>query len=321
MPEENTGDQDKKDGQQPQGSVAQRAPVPPAPPPVIPPPPPPVGSSNADSGSPADSQRAGDVQPSEKELKFFEKETLRINQEAVAIGRNTARLAFWGVVIAALTGFFFYAQLQYMSDQTQILASQSKSAAAGAAMDELNTRKQLILAQDQFQIAKESFDVQFRPWLTVEDIKPIKAWQSDTWISLDVTLRNYGLTPANKVAFAFELRGEPVTGRIALMFKSVCEKSDAKFAQSKFLGNATSVFPGSVQVSPFSQTIAQFYPPGSHQDADLVGCVTYMGSGTNSKPYRTRLIFQTIWGKGQSPMKGIPISATTSFKLKYTEAE
>jgi hypothetical protein len=65
------------------------------------------------------------------------------------------RLAIIGVGIATITAALFYVQLNEMTKQTQILASQSEGANAGALMDEMNTRKQLAIAQDQAKAAQD----------------------------------------------------------------------------------------------------------------------------------------------------------------------
>src|SRR5580700_1777464 len=59
------------------------------------------------------------------------------------------KIAIIGLGIAIITAALFYVQLNEMTKQTQILASQSESATAGSLMDEMNTRKQLAIAQQQ----------------------------------------------------------------------------------------------------------------------------------------------------------------------------
>lgn len=67
--------------------------------------------------------------------------------------RALIRLTALGIVLAVATGAIFYAQLKWIAAQTLIMQSQSEGANAGALMDEMNTRKQLALGQQQADAA------------------------------------------------------------------------------------------------------------------------------------------------------------------------
>jgi hypothetical protein len=111
-----------------------------------------------------------------------ETQTLEFTRENINISRNSFRLAVFGLTVAVLAAILVAAQIRETADQIQIMAAQSESAAAGAANDELNTRKQLAIAQkqadaakkslaslnDQLTVMKESVELTDRPWITVE---------------------------------------------------------------------------------------------------------------------------------------------------------
>jgi hypothetical protein len=66
------------------------------------------------------------------------------------------KIAIVGIALAAVSAALFYVQLNEMTKQTQILASQNESAAAGGLMDQMNTRKQIAIAQEQAKAAQDS---------------------------------------------------------------------------------------------------------------------------------------------------------------------
>ena len=83
------------------------------------------------------------------DLKPFEVQTLTISRETLAISRRTYWITIFAFLAAAAAAVFVGVQVFEMTKQTQILASQSEGANAGALMDEMNTRKQLGILQQQ----------------------------------------------------------------------------------------------------------------------------------------------------------------------------
>ncbi len=79
------------------------------------------------------------------ELKPFEQQTLDIS-------RRTYRLTVVAALIAFGAAIFVGVQVEEMTNQTQILASQTESASAGSLMDGMNTRKQLAIAQQEVDV-------------------------------------------------------------------------------------------------------------------------------------------------------------------------
>jgi hypothetical protein len=146
------------------------------------------------------------------DLEPFEEQTLTIARETLAISRRTYHIAIFGFLAALAAACFIGVQVAEMTDQTQILASQSESAAAGAAMGEINTRRQLDIAQQQANAAKDSVKAiqrqmrqDQRPWIKV-NLGDSDASEKITWLTqvggpLNVPIRftNTGKTAAKHV--------------------------------------------------------------------------------------------------------------------------
>jgi hypothetical protein len=126
--------------------------------------------------------------------------------------RKMVLLTIIGIGLAAITAALFYVQLREMTSQTQILASQSEGANSGALMDEMNTRKQLSIvqeqadaaqkqgkaAQDQVETLRHNFIKEQQPylWFTNETaILDWTEWEGGT-ASWTYHITNYGKSPA-----------------------------------------------------------------------------------------------------------------------------
>lgn len=119
------------------------------------------------------------------------------------------KIAIIGVGLATITAALFWVQLYEMTKQTQILASQSEGANAGALMDEMNTRKQLDIAQVQAKAAQDSVRTMRqqmllgqRPWVSITKAAPHQTFvfqvgQSIRW---DIAYVNSGRSPAIRMA-------------------------------------------------------------------------------------------------------------------------
>jgi len=66
------------------------------------------------------------------------------------------KIAIIGIGLATITAALFYVQLNEMTKQTQIFASQTESAVASATQGERDTRTQLRIAQQQATAAQDS---------------------------------------------------------------------------------------------------------------------------------------------------------------------
>jgi hypothetical protein len=150
------------------------------------------------------------------------------------------RIAIIGIILGTVTAFFFWVQLKEMTYQTQVLASQSEGANAGALMDEMNTRKQLSIAstqaiaaqtqataaqdsvkaiQGQATIARQLAQEDRRPWVGTRDFEcgkcatipketnpydgrtPVTV-EEITWGDMSIFLENSGRTPAIDMNFS-----------------------------------------------------------------------------------------------------------------------
>jgi len=187
------------------------------------------------------------------DLKPFEEQTL-------AVSRKTYWIAIFGFLAAAAAAVFIGVQVRIMSYQTQVMGSQSESAAAGAAIGELNTRKQLAVGQQQAKAAQESVDLvrrQFalaqRPWVGSGEVKfrqpptfyvyptnPIPGTQLNLW--LDIPIKNVGLSPAIHVGTEIggtlsETIAAPPTLSERMQFTCTLADNDAKQVGGMLLPN------------------------------------------------------------------------------------
>ena len=128
-------------------------------------------------------------------LEPFEEQTLAISREALTITKRTYWIAILGFLAAVAAATFVALQVKEMSYQTQIMGSQSESAAAGAAIGETNTRKQLAIAQEQAEAAQKS----------------VKAIQRQTQIDQRAWII------AGKTEFQALLIGKPIKVQIAFL--------------------------------------------------------------------------------------------------------
>lgn len=157
-----------------------------------------------------------------------------IETEALDVSKGTYRLAKWGFWIALGGAVFVAVQVQEMGDQTIILGSQTISAAAGAAIGELNTRQQLSIAQMQAKAAQDSVEaiqrqtrIDQRPWIKINTIV-------DRVVSVDFApthalegnfnMTNIGKTPAKNVYAKVVIR--PVNGLLPPMTDNLKGKSE-----------------------------------------------------------------------------------------------
>jgi hypothetical protein len=149
----------------------------------------------------------------DEDLTPFEAQTIHIAQRTLAASQGSyafARIGFWVAFGAAV---IIGIQVYEMTKQTQILASQTESAVAAGLMDEMNTRKQLDIAQKQAQAAQESVQViqgqmrlDQRPWLYIpsgsEKIEPYVIGKE---IAGELYIVNSGKSLARNVVTKFRL--------------------------------------------------------------------------------------------------------------------
>jgi len=146
------------------------------------------------------------------DLEPFEVQTLAIAGESLAISRRTYWIAIFGFLAAFAAAVFVGTQVFEMTRQTIIMASQSESAAAGAAIGELNTRRQLDIAQQQAKAAQDSVKAiqrqmrqDQRPWIKItlgeSDASDKVTWLTQVGGPLNIPIRfiNTGKTAAKRI--------------------------------------------------------------------------------------------------------------------------
>jgi hypothetical protein len=121
--------------------------------------------------------------------------------------RKIVWLTLIAIAVATITAAIFYVQLRIMSEQTQILASQSESSTAGALFSDMNTRKQLSIAQQQAKTAENSVDAiqkqtrnAERAWITIDNPAAVTTAENQP-ITSKVKFVNVGNTVARSIRF------------------------------------------------------------------------------------------------------------------------
>jgi hypothetical protein len=148
-------------------------------------------------------------------LKPFEEQTLAISRDALDISRRTYWVAIFAFLAALAAAVFVGVQVYEMTKQTQIFASQTEGANAGALVDEMNTRKQLFIAEAQAKAAESASEnsavavkesIKFskldeRPWFGISDFKVVQYDRDDPKqpFRLQIEFRNSGKTPARRI--------------------------------------------------------------------------------------------------------------------------
>jgi hypothetical protein len=146
------------------------------------------------------------------DLEPFEEQSLAISRETLTLSSRTYHIAFYAFIAAVAAAAFVFMQVKEMSYQTQIMAAQSESAAAGAAIGELNTRRQLEIAQQQATAAQDGAKAiqrqtiqELRPWIKFSmgdpKVSPTISWYVEVGspLTAPVMFTNVGKTPAINV--------------------------------------------------------------------------------------------------------------------------
>jgi hypothetical protein len=145
-------------------------------------------------------------------------------QQTIDIARRTYRLTALAGVVAIVVAIFVYVQMREVADQNQILAAQTESAAAGAAIDELNVRRQLEIAQQQAQAAQASVAAvnrqtrtEQRPWVMPPPGGPLRPMlMVNSPVATAIVIQNTGKTAAIGVEAMVGLDKAPYRGRVPL---------------------------------------------------------------------------------------------------------
>jgi hypothetical protein len=166
-----------------------------------------IGSEHADNASENNKQRTSQ----EGKMSTFER-----------------GVAIVGIGLGIVTAAFFYWQLVEMGSQTQILASQSEGANAGALMEEMNTRKQLDIVQQQAAAATKqakaagqsvaaiqrqaataamAFEASERPYIGVEKVE-FSEDESAKIMHVVASLKNFGANTAEALEIYYTVTAQ-----------------------------------------------------------------------------------------------------------------
>jgi hypothetical protein len=289
-------DEGKKEAKSPDGGVAQPTTAAPEQP-----------TPQADAGKPKDDPKP--PEPilvrliAESFLKPFEEQTLAIARGNLDISRRTYRIAVFGFLAAVIAAIFVGVQVKVISYQTQIMGAQSESAAGGAAIGEMNTRKQLSIAQQQADAAQESVKAiqaqlrlsqkqwrdERRPWLGLKDdihVEKTPFTPDNAYVSWAITTSvwNYGLFPATRIITTIDT-GKSIAFRIHGAWKNTenCRNA-AQLSRSSpdYYPNASGLFPATSL--PFSDT-----RPVETDSNYLAICIAY--TDATNRPYSTKLLY------------------------------
>lgn len=136
------------------------------------------------------------------EMTSFERNSLDIASSQLDFTKGA-------VLVAIIASVFVYLQIKEMTYNNQILASQSESATAASIADEINTRKQIGIAQQQASAAQQSVTAiqrqmrtDQRPWMRLTlDFSPMEV--AHAVLAGRANILNFGKTPAKRVFSLF----------------------------------------------------------------------------------------------------------------------
>lgn len=168
------------------------------------------------------------------------------------------------------------------TDAQMTLSAQRKDAAAA-----LNAN--ISASQQSNTLATEALDAQTRPWLGIEgNLVPISSGRTEHGrdATFSFRLRDYGQSPAMKVAFTFSFNNLFSTNETRLT--SVCKEARERSTASRpeMATTLPSIFPGDSGVTP---PITETVEANDIFPQFLVGCIAYQGH--NGIVHTTRLVY------------------------------
>jgi hypothetical protein len=236
-----------------------------------------------------------------------------------------------------------------MTSQTQILASQSEGANAGALMDEMNTRKQLAIAQEQaaaaqlaaqtairqsvinaneVAIMRKQFENADRPWIDVDVSisSPLIYDSGEVRVEFTFVPKNIGRSPAQNISIDPRLKPILMGDDLREIQRHLCENSAAndKNATLKY-----TLFPGDRYIqrmeigmsiedvnSRFSRTeFERSLGPLDPIPIGLVGCVDYTYE-SSPRHHQTGFALDVLMKDGRLPLKSMTPLAPESLMLR-----
>lgn len=246
------------------------------------------------------------------------------------------------------------AQAQATSDVAQAAAAQANASDAIAAATQqsaeaaqttaTNTSQQIATAQTANTIAQKALEAQTRPWIGIDgDISPVEGTQ-EVWpevglpssdnplhesIDLTFKLRNYGASPATKIATRF-LLSEGHALEEQFHKSKICEGLYS-YSNVPDYRNLISVFPKDLTDEQKATADSCWDRPGLGSGRKycvqprlvtlFVGCIGY--EDTNGHPHLTRLLYNVLRDETEESRtpNNIPYRKITGFKLMYSSTD
>jgi hypothetical protein len=196
---------------------------------------------------------------------------------------------------------------QDMVAQDQRIADNAeKSLAASNKQSKAALDATIAASQQSNALAKEALNAQTRPWLGIEgNLTLVNRSSDDTSINIEFEyrLRNYGQSPATKVAQVFTLVRSGKTRNSLPSQKIACDEADLRSSAIDLLTSSllVSIFPGDSGVTPIRESAGL---RDSNSAAYLVGCIAYQGPAGTPTLHHTKMIYQIPLRGGTS---GVPV--------------
>lgn len=264
------------------------------------------------------------------DLEPFEEQTLAISRQALGISRRTYFVGIFGFLAALAAAIFVGSQVRIMTYQTQIMAAQAESEAAGGSLAAIQVQKQLDAAQqqakaaqesvraiqDQLSLSKKQWRDEQRPWISLQNVRPTKGKSvpdadvpNNWYATYDVI--NTGHSPATRV----EIWGFiTVAKSINSTFRgdAPCGESDMRSNDFRFAG--LTVFAGQPAVN---RDHVFSFRPGDTPTWELGGnalvvCISYR-DGTTHELHHTKMLFSAQEGAYYFDDKGRRVKRVAGF--------
>ena len=251
------------------------------------------------------------------------------------------KVAIIGIGLAVITATLFYVQLRVMTSQTQILASQSEGANAGALMDEMNTRTQLGIVQEQVgaaqkqanaavreaSVMQKQFEAADRPWIAVDVSinSPLTYDKNGAHIGFDISPKNIGRSTAQNIAVQVGLKTSTMGDDLSKIVKRICNGIAAQHGRWPL---RYVLFPGDRFIQPTilgesSDEIDSYFRGQLPLEAGpvdlipitLVGCIDYTYE-SSPRHHQTGIAIDVLMKDGRLILKSLTPLAPESLTLR-----
>jgi hypothetical protein len=202
------------------------------------------------------------------------------------------------------------------SDNTEKLATAASKQVTKLQAGVDQTAKLASAAARANDIAKQAMEAQTRPWIGIEGelrLAKTNLTNDDITIEFDFKLRNYGQSPATKVAYVFSL-DPSFKGYTALPYqKSDCSDADQRSSASdpSTSSRLQSIFPGDSGATIIHDS-AYLKRNNGALAWYLVGCIAYQGPTGEGTLHHTRVIYAIAYRNGNTQISGLVPGGTVT---------